>query len=72
MLSTPGAFLWFLIRLVLTLTALGSVGLLYAVVRLRKEGTPIFFWLALAGILAFNLQTTVLDALVWTAYFPWP
>lgn len=72
MLSTPGAFLWFLIRLVLTLTALGSLGLLYAVVRLRKEGTPIFFWLALAGILAFNLQTTVLDALVWTAYFPWP
>jgi len=72
MLSGPGGFLWFMIRLVLTLTALGSLGLLYAVIRLRKHEHPIHFWLALAGILAFNLQTTVLDALVWTAYFPFP
>lgn len=72
MLSDPGGFLWFMIRLVLSLTALGSLGLLYAVIRLRKYGHPLHFWLALAGILAFNLQTTVLDALVWTAYFPFP
>ena len=70
MIESPGPFLWFMIRLVLTLTALGSLGLLYAVLRLRREGHPLFFWLALAGILAFNLQTTVLDAIVWTAYYP--
>lgn len=72
MISAPGLFLWLMIRLVLTLTAIGSLGLLYAIVRLRREGHPVFFWLALAGILAFNLQTTVLDALVWTAYYPGP
>lgn len=72
MISTPGLFLWVMIRLVLTLTAIGSLGLLYAVLRLRRNGPPLFFALALLGILAFNLQTTVLDALVWTAYYPWP
>ena len=72
MLSEPGGFLWFMIRFVLSLTALGSLGLLYAVIRLRHLGHPLHFGLALLGILAFNLQTTVLDALVWTAYFPFP
>ncbi|MAI80148.1 MAG: hypothetical protein CL917_14465 [Deltaproteobacteria bacterium] len=72
LLQAPSDFLWLLVRLVLAITALGSLGLLYAIVRLRSHAGAVGFWLALLGILAFNLQTTLLDALVWTSYFPYP
>lgn len=72
MVETPSASTWLLIRVVLAVVGLGSLGMLYVVAKLRRHGHPVFFWLALLGIILFNLQTTVLDALVWTAYYPFP
>ena len=69
MIHAPSTELWWLIRLVLGIVALGSLGLLYVILRLR-QGSQTFFWFALGGIVAFNIQTTLLDALIWTAYFP--
>lgn len=57
-------------RLVLAVTGLGSVGILAAIVAARPRPGGVAFVLAVAGCLLFCLQTAVLDALVWPAYFP--
>jgi hypothetical protein len=71
MLDAPSGLLWLSIRLVLFAVAIGSLALLTALpaARPRDNGWP--FRLAIAGCLAFCLQTAILDALVWPAYFPW-
>lgn len=70
MLAAPSSVLWLLIRAVLFVVALGSLGILIGVMVAtpRVAGWP--YWLALAGAVAFCIQTVVLDALVWPAYFP--
>jgi hypothetical protein len=70
MLDAPGDALWLAIRAVLALVALGSVGLLVALASAQPGPAPLARWIALAGAFAFCLQTAVLDALVWPAYFP--
>jgi hypothetical protein len=70
MLDSPGTGLWLAVRGVLMLTGLGSLGLLAAIAMVQPcqgEGSR---RLALLGCLFFCLQTAVLDALVWPAYFP--
>lgn len=70
MLDRPSPGLWIAIRVVLGLVGLGSTGLLMTLVALRPRPPVTLHVLALAGALAFWLQTAVLDALVWPAYFP--
>jgi hypothetical protein len=72
MLTEPTARLWAAIRIDLALVGLGSTGLLVlllAIARRRRDG---FGWAAFAGIVPFWIQTAVLDAIVWPAYFPRP
>jgi hypothetical protein len=65
--STP---LWWGIRLVLFAVGIGSTGLVVLCAdRARREGGALR-WAALAGTLPFWVQTAVLDALVWPAWFP--
>lgn len=71
MLDEPSIALWWVIRLDLFLVALGSLGLLVSLSTLRGP-VPRGRGLALLGLLPFCLQTAVLDALVWPAYFPLP
>jgi hypothetical protein len=70
MVREPSAVLWLAIRLVLALVGLASVGLLLALLVLRPRRPAVFYWLAVAGALAFTFQTAVLDLLVWTSLFP--
>jgi hypothetical protein len=70
MLAAPSPALWIAIRVVLALVGLGSVGLLVAVATVRPRTPVVAHALAVLGLLAFVLQTAVLDALVWPAYFP--
>ena len=72
MVEQPGAALWVAIRLVLALVALGSAGLLGALVTLTPPGSGGAYWLAVGGAVAFCVQTVLLDALVWPAFFPVP
>jgi hypothetical protein len=72
MLEQPAAALWLLIRLVLATTGIGSVALLVAFLTLRPRPTGVLFPLAIVGLVFFCIQTAVLDALVWPAFFPAP
>ncbi len=72
MVESPSAPLWWLIRLDLALVGLGSLGLLAAIWLVRDPAPPRGRVLASVGLLPFCLQTAVLDALVWPAYFAAP
>ena len=69
MIQQPGSALWLGIRLVLALVGLGSVALLLALLTLRPRQPRAAYWLAVAGAVAFCIQTAVLDLFVWTAFF---
>ncbi len=68
MIHAPSEFAWIAVRLDLGLVALGTLALFELVLRpdptARGER-----WIALIGLLPFALQTVVLDALVWPAFF---
>jgi len=69
-LYNPTDGLWFVIRVVLAIVGFASLGLIYALLKLNPRLPPFSYWLAVAGAIAFAVQTALLDALVWTAYFP--
>jgi hypothetical protein len=57
------------VRIALITVGLASLGLLFAILKVK---TPQSFWarrLAVIGCVLFCLQTVVLDALVWGAFF---
>jgi hypothetical protein len=70
MLERPTPLLWVAIRLLLGLVGLGSIGLLIAIASVRPRRPAWAHLLALVGLVAFCVQTALLDALVWPAYFP--
>jgi len=70
MVAAPSPLLWAAIRACLALVGLGSLGVLAALALVRPGPPPALRALALAGAAAFCLQTAVLDALVWPAFFP--
>jgi hypothetical protein len=70
MLASPGPGLWLLIRAVLAIVGVGSLGLLVALLRLRPRPEGPVHGLAVVGALAFCVQTALLDAIVWPYYFP--
>jgi hypothetical protein len=70
MLEAPSDGLWWAIRLTLAAVGIGSLGLLAALVAVRPSPPSWAHRLAVVGGVAFCLQTAVLDALVWPAYFP--
>jgi hypothetical protein len=70
MIAQPSPGTWIAVRLVLTLTGVGSLCMLTALLRVSPR-TPVWAHvLAVIGCIGFCVQTAVLDALVWTAYFP--
>jgi len=71
-LENPSDALWNLIRLNLGLVAIGSLGLLWTLGKTRAEDRRPGHWLAIVGLLAFNVQTVVLDAIAWPLYFQLP
>lgn len=70
MLAAPSATLWLSIRAVLFLVALGSLGVLIGIVVAEPAPDGWAYRLAVVGAIAFCVQTVLLDALVWPAYFP--
>jgi hypothetical protein len=70
MLEHGNGALWSGIRLTLGVVGLGSIGLCGALLALRPRRPGRLYGLAVAGSLAFCLQTAVLDAFVWTALYP--
>lgn len=66
----PG--LWLAIRVVLATVGLASVALLAALLRLEPVPSRGARTLAVAGAALFCVQTALLDATVWTSFFPVP
>lgn len=69
LLESPSLLLWWIIRLDLLAVGVASLGLLVALRRVKPGPAP---WPAVTGAVFFCLQTAVLDALIWPAYFPSP
>jgi hypothetical protein len=69
LLDDPNPGLWLVIRLVLWIVGLASVILVVALLSLRPRQPARAYRLAVAGSIAFTIQTALLDALVWTAFF---
>ena len=70
-IAQPSALAWFAVRVDLALVALGSLGLLASLLAL-PPGAPRGRALAVIGLIPFCLQTVLLDAIVWPAFFPVP
>ena len=49
---------------------MASEGLVEALFSLRPRQPACAYWLAVDGSIAFTVQTLVLDAVIWPAYFP--
>jgi hypothetical protein len=62
-----GGWLFWMVRLDLAAVAVGSLGLLLALLGLRAPPAPRGRGLALAGLVPFCIQTAVLDAVIWPA-----
>jgi hypothetical protein len=70
MLEEPSLPLWYAIRLTLAIVGLASVGILAALLTVRPREPGIAHRAAVIGSVAFCIQTALLDALVWPAFFP--
>jgi hypothetical protein len=61
-------FLW-AVRIVLAVVGLASIGLLFALLNVEPRLPRWAHRLAVAGSVGFCLQTAILDAIVWVAFF---
>jgi len=71
MIAQPSAWMWAVVRFDLALIGFGSLGLMASLLSLtsgERRGRS----LAILGLLPFCLQTALLDAVVWPAFFPFP
>lgn len=66
-LASPSPLLWWIIRVDLLAVGAASLALLVSLRRVRPGPAP---WPALVGAAFFCVQTALLDALVWPAFFP--
>jgi hypothetical protein len=69
-LAAPSAVLWVVIRIVLAIVGLATLALLVALLGTKPKGHRWARGLAVAGSILFLIQTGLLDALVWPAFFP--
>jgi hypothetical protein len=68
-LAVPSATTWVLIRAVLFAVGLGALLLVAALASLEPRLPRTTWWLALVGAIAFAVQTALLDAFIWPAFF---
>lgn len=71
MLAEPSTAVWALVRVDLFAVAAGSLALCELALR-PAEDAPAERWIALLGLLPFQLQTVVLDAFVWPWFYHVP
>jgi hypothetical protein len=67
--SNPSMGIWIWVRTVLILVGLASIALFWALLTLQGKVPGISYWLAIIGSGYFAFHTTILDAIVWAAFF---
>jgi hypothetical protein len=70
MLENPSNAQWLMVRLDLFAVGSASLALLIGLLTATGEPGSTHYWLAVTGTAAFTVQTLLLDALIWPAYFP--
>jgi len=70
--DAPSTLGWWVIRIDLALVGLGALGLLAALLTMEPRPARWLHVLAVVGCLFFCLQTAVLDATIWPAFYPTP
>ena len=70
MVDAPSPGLWLAIRATLGIVGLSALGFLVGLVKIRRHDPRPLNACAIAGACFFAIQTAVLDALIWPAYFP--
>jgi len=70
--DAPSTLAWWLVRVDLFLVGIGALGLLAATLTVQPRPPLALHVLAVVGAVAFTVQTAVLDALVWPAFYPVP
>jgi hypothetical protein len=69
-LGHPGSSLYYgAIRITLAIVGLAALALLGVLLALHSSESSPTYWLAIAGSVFFCIQTAVLDAIVWPAFF---
>jgi hypothetical protein len=69
-LGHPGSSLYYwAIRITLAIVGLAALALLGVLLSLHSSESSPSYWLAIAGSVFFCIQTAVLDAIVWPAFF---
>jgi hypothetical protein len=68
-MSNPSTSIWILVRTVLALVGLASIGLFWALLTLQGKVPGTAYWLAVVGSGYFAFHTAILDAIVWAALF---
>lgn len=65
--GNPGLGLKFIVRSVLVVVGLASIGLVWALLTLQTRTPAVPYWLAVAGSGYFAFHTMVLDGIIWSA-----
>ena len=68
-LAHPGSLLWLVIRLILFVVGLASLGMLSALLNIQPRKPAWLFWLAFSGSIFLVIQTALLDAMIWSNFF---
>ena len=69
-LGHPGRSVYYwAVRVTLTIVGLTSLAMLGVLLSLHSSESSPTYWLAVAGSVFFCIQTAVLDAIVWSAFF---
>lgn len=69
MIERPRRGTWVIIRAALGIVGMGALVLLAFLCLLEPRSPAVSYWGAIAGCWFFSLQTALLDAIVWPAYF---
>jgi len=62
---------WIYIRMVLFFVGLSSLALLCALLMINQREPTWSYWLAVSGAVVFFIQTGIMDAFIWPAFFPY-
>lgn len=68
-IENPTPLLWWAVRIDLLLVGVGASALFWMLIQRARRG-PGWIWVAAAVFSFFWIQTAVLDALIWPAFFP--
>jgi hypothetical protein len=71
LIDTQGQGWWIYIRAVLFIVGLASLALLCALLLINQREPDWSYWLAVAGAAVFFIQTGIMDAFIWPAFFPY-